>query len=65
MESNKLYLVMRKRYDESYSKPVAASKDKLTALATCLNLTRSKDIFEFSVLEVPVLEDIVSEVKSE
>ena len=65
MESNKLYLVMRKRYDESYSKPVAASRDKLTALATCLNLTRSKDIFEFSVLEVPVLDDMVSEVKSE
>ena len=65
MESNKLYLVMRKRYDESYSKPVAASRDKLTALATCLNLTRSKDIFEFSVLEVPVLDDMASEVKSE
>ena len=56
---------MRKRYDESYSKPVAASKDKLTALATCLKLTRSKDIFEFSVLEVPVLDDMISEVKSE
>ena len=65
MEPNKLYLVMRKRYDESYSKPVAASKDKLTALATCLNLTKSKDIFEFSVLEVPVLDDMISEVKSE
>lgn len=65
MNSDSVFLVMRKRYDESYSKPVAASKDKLTALATCLNLTKSKDIFEFSVLEVPVLEGIVPEVKSE
>lgn len=57
-DSGKVYLVMRRRYDESYSKPVAASKDKLTALATCMNLTKSKDIFEFSVQEVPLLDNL-------
>lgn len=57
-DSDKVYLVMRRRYDESYSKPVAASKDKLTALATCMNLTKSKDIFEFSVQEVPLLDNL-------
>lgn len=58
MSSDKIYLVMRKRYDESNSKPIAAFMDKLMALATCMKLTQSKDIFEYSMLEVPILTDI-------
>lgn len=61
MSSDKVYLVMRKRYDESYSRPIAAFMDKLMALATCMKLTQSKDIFEYSMLEVPILENIITE----
>ena len=59
MSSDKVYLVMRKRYDEGYSKPIAAFTDKLKSLAMCMNLTQSKDIFEYSMLEVPLLDDII------
>ena len=65
MDSNNIYLVMRKRYDEGYSKPVAAFTDKLRSLAMCMNLTKSKDIFEYSMLEVPLLDDIIDRVGNE
>ena len=65
METNNIYLVMRKRYDEGYSKPIAASTDKLKSLAMCMNLTKSKDIFEYSMLEVPLLDDVIDRVGNE
>lgn len=61
MSSDKIFLVMRKRYDEGYSKPVAAFTDKLKSLAMCMKMTQSKDIFEYSMLEVPIIDDIITE----
>ena len=61
MSSDKIYLVMQKRYDEGYSKPIVAFDDKLKALAMCMRMTQSKDIFSYSLLEVPFLDNIVEE----
>ena len=54
MTLKSIYLVMRRRYDEDCYHPKMAYNNKEEALSTCISLTRSNELYSYSVLDIPL-----------